>query len=68
MFSTYFITCVTYCCQTILYTLDEEILKKISENDESYNSIVDMYNAEISSLKINEERPLTSDKGVSLHT
>lgn len=50
--------------QTILFTENEEILHLISENDESYLSIVATYNTEIQQSKINDDRPLTTAVGV----
>ncbi len=49
-----------------MYTLREDILQKISENDESYYSIMDTYNNEMFQFKSIEERPLTAAVSVSL--
>jgi hypothetical protein len=45
--------------------LDDDILQKLSENDESYDSIIDSYEAEMSVAKKYDDRPLTADVGVS---
>lgn len=50
--------------QTILYTLDDDILENIAQNDTSFSILLEANNT-VSSISIEpQERPLTADTGV----
>lgn len=56
---------LSFTFQTILFTLDEEILEKVAANDDSYDSV--MNEAVEPTPQIQPERPLTADVGVILY-
>ena len=50
--------------QTILYTLDDDILENIAQNDTSFSILLEANNT-VNSISIEpQERPLTADTGV----
>lgn len=52
------------CFQTILYTLDDNILERIAQNDPSFSILIEANNT-VNSVSVEpQQRPLTADTGV----
>lgn len=50
--------------QTILYTLDDNILERIAQNDSSFSILIEANNT-VNSVSVEpQQRPLTADTGV----
>lgn len=56
-----------YLFQTILFTTDEDILERVSQHDDSYNSVMNEGSSEPVFGK-QLERPLTASIGVSIQS
>lgn len=52
------------CFQTILYTLDDDILERIAQNDTSFSLLLEANNTTNSVSVEPQQRPLTADTGV----